>query len=156
MISFRSILVLIRLYENLMRGLHLKTAGTTWLEELIGLASAGGDGLDIAKKVYVEALSRFDELCGPYAAVVDIDKGQLPSAEVISEWTGEGFAYALRHDLACGKYNLNLRQLLHVGYKVAAEMGTVYLDALGKYEGIIAENVRGNIFDRHIKPVFMD
>ena len=26
-------------------GLHIKTAGTTWLEELIGLASAGGEGL---------------------------------------------------------------------------------------------------------------
>ncbi|NIA17522.1 MAG: hypothetical protein GWO86_04155, partial [Planctomycetes bacterium] len=29
-------------------GLHLKTAGTTWLEEIIGLASSGGDGLEIA------------------------------------------------------------------------------------------------------------
>ena len=26
-------------------GVHLKTAGTTWLEELIGLAEAGGSGL---------------------------------------------------------------------------------------------------------------
>ena len=26
------------------RGLHLKTAGTTWLEEVAGLALAGGDG----------------------------------------------------------------------------------------------------------------
>ena len=26
-------------------GLHIKTAGTTWLEELIGLATAGGEGL---------------------------------------------------------------------------------------------------------------
>ena len=33
-------------------GLHIKTAGTTWLEELIGLASAGGEGLQIAKDVY--------------------------------------------------------------------------------------------------------
>jgi len=31
---------------------HLKTAGTTWLEELIGLAAAGGDGLVIAKEIY--------------------------------------------------------------------------------------------------------
>src|SRR5882724_5565890 len=30
-------------------GLHVKTAGTTWLEELIGLASAGVDGVQIAK-----------------------------------------------------------------------------------------------------------
>ena len=26
-------------------GLHIKTAGTTWLEELIGLAESGGEGL---------------------------------------------------------------------------------------------------------------
>ena len=31
-------------------GLHLKTAGTTWLEELIGLACAEGQGLAIAKE----------------------------------------------------------------------------------------------------------
>ena len=36
-------------------GVHLKTAGTTWLEELIGLAEAGGPGLEIAKEVYAEA-----------------------------------------------------------------------------------------------------
>src|SRR5262249_27170527 len=50
-------------------GLHIKTAGTTWLEELIGLASAGGEGLQIAREVYAQALQRFDELCGPYASV---------------------------------------------------------------------------------------
>jgi hypothetical protein len=33
-------------------GLHIKTAGTTWLEELIGLAEAGGDGLEMAKEIY--------------------------------------------------------------------------------------------------------
>ena len=35
-------------------GVHLKTAGTTWLEELIGLAEAGGEGLDLAKEIYAE------------------------------------------------------------------------------------------------------
>src|SRR4051812_49082558 len=53
-------------------GLHIKTAGTTWLEELIGLALAGGEGLAIAREVYAQALARFDELCGPYATVIDI------------------------------------------------------------------------------------
>src|SRR3984893_17537309 len=33
-------------------GLHLKTAGTTWLEEITGLARAGGSGLDSAKEIY--------------------------------------------------------------------------------------------------------
>ena len=42
-------------------GLHLKTAGTTWLEELIGLAEAGGAGLALAKEVYAEAYARREE-----------------------------------------------------------------------------------------------
>ena len=137
-------------------GLHVKTAGTTWLEELIGLAMAGGEGLSIAKEVYAQALIRFDELCGPYATVIDIDTAMLPSAEEIDKWDGQRFASALRHDQSCEQYNLHVRQLLHVGYKVAAEMGTRFADALRKYEDIIAENVAENIYDRHIKPVFIE
>ncbi len=37
-------------------GLHIKTAGTTWLEEVIGLAEAGGDGLAMAREIYAGAL----------------------------------------------------------------------------------------------------
>ena len=137
-------------------GVHIKTAGTTWLEELIGLAMAGDDGLALAKQVYAKALDRFDELCGPYATVIDIDKAELPLPDVIAGWTGQQFANALRHDQSCPDYNPNVRQLLHVGYKVAAEMGDDYLDALKKHEQIIAQNVVENIFDRHIKPIFVD
>ena len=137
-------------------GLHIKTAGTTWLEELIGLALAGGEGLAIAKKAYANALSRFDELCGPYATVIDIDKDKLPSAKVVGQWSGEEYANALRHNQSCDKYDLNLRQLLHVGYKIAAEMGDDFLNALVKYEETIAENVTENIYERHIKPIFVD
>lgn len=137
-------------------GLHVKTAGTTWLEELIGLAMAGGEGLTIAKEVYAQALTRFDELCGPYATVIDIDTTMLPTAEEIDKWDGNRFASALRHNQSCEQYNLHLRQLLHVGYKVAAEMGTRFTDALCKCKDIIAENVAENIFDRHIKPIFIE
>jgi hypothetical protein len=136
-------------------GLHVKTAGTTWLEELTGLALAGGEGLEIVKTVYAIAYSRFDELCGPYANVIDIDKRQLPTPDQAGRWPGEEFAYALRHDLSCDKYNLHFRQLLHVGYKVAAELGDTYLLALRKHEAVIAENVMGNILERHIKPIFL-
>ena len=137
-------------------GVHIKTAGTTWLEELIGLATVGGDGLSIAKQVYAEALLRFDELCGPYAAVIDIDKDKLPSPEVVDQWSGAELADALRHDQSCDKYNPNFRQLMHVAYKIAAEMGTDYLSALEKHEKIIAQNVTENIYERHIKPIFME
>jgi hypothetical protein len=137
-------------------GLHIKTAGTTWLEELIGLAMAAPDGLSIAKEVYAKALSRMDELCGPYQTVIDIDREKLPTAQEVDKWDGERFASVLRHDQSCEHYNINFRQLLHVAYKVAAEMGTRFSDALDKYEEIIAENVTENIHERHIKPLFMD
>lgn len=135
-------------------GLHLKTAGTTWLEELIGLAMAGGDGLSIAKEVYAEALLRFGELCGPYSSVIDIDTAMLPSAEEVEEWDGQTFAKALRHDQSCEQYNLHLRQLLHVGYKIAAEMGTRFTDGLCRHEDIIGQNVTENIYERHIRSLF--
>jgi hypothetical protein len=137
-------------------GLHLKTAGTTWLEELTGLALAGPDGLSIAKQVYTGALSRFDELCGPYATVIGIDKDKLPSPQDVDRWSGGEFADTLRHDQSCDKYNPDFRQLLHVAYKVAAEMGTDFLNALEKHEDIIAQNVTENIYERHIKPIFME
>lgn len=137
-------------------GLHLKTAGTTWLEELIGLALAGGDGLEIAKEVYIRALLRMDELCGPYRTVIDIDKAKLPLVESVKKWSSQDYAQALKHDQSCKKYNPHLRQLLHVGYKVAAEMGKNYITAVEKYEAIIAEQVSENIFQRHIKPLFIE
>lgn len=136
-------------------GLHLKTAGTTWLEELIGLAEAGGDGLEVAKDIYGKSLEKFDELCAPYATVIDIDKANLPSAEEVKQWDGQAFADALRHDQSCSVYNPDLRQLLHVGYKIAAQMGDRYLDSLQKYEEQVAVNVTQNIYDRHILPVFI-
>jgi hypothetical protein len=44
-------------------GGHLKTAGTTRLEEHFGLAGSDGPGLAIAKEIYAEALARIGELC---------------------------------------------------------------------------------------------
>lgn len=145
-----------RLLKRFRAGLHIKTAGTTWLEELIGLAMAGGDGLSIAKEIYAKALPKFDELCGPYATVIDINKNQLPSIEEVEKWDGPQFADALRHDQSCKEYNPNFRQLLHVGYKIAAQLGTSYQEALVKHQDIIAQNVTENIFKRHIKPLFIE
>jgi hypothetical protein len=136
-------------------GVHVKTAGTTWLEELIGLALAGGDGLTIAKDIYARALGRLDELCGPYATVIDIDKAKLPDPAEVRRWDGQRFAATLRHDAQSPHYNPSFRQLLHVGYKVAAEMGPRFTDALEKHEAIIAENVMANIYERHIRPLFL-
>ena len=137
-------------------GVHVKTAGTTWLEELIGLAEAGDDGLEIAKDIYAKSLDKFDELCAPYATVIDIDKNALPSADEVNNWDGQKYANTLRHVQSCDDYNLNFRQLLHVGYKVAAKMGPRYIEALEKHQQIIAHHVTENIFDRHIKRIFLD
>jgi len=135
-------------------GLHIKTAGTTWLEELTGLAAAGGYGLEIVRKIYREAIFRFDELCGPYTTVIDIDRKKLPLPEVVNGWTGEECANALRHDQSCVKYDPNFRQLMHVAYKIAAEMGKEYLNAVKKHEKIIGDGVTENIYKRHIVPIF--
>jgi hypothetical protein len=137
-------------------GLHIKTAGTTWLEELIGLALAGGEGLAIAKEIYAQALGRFDELCAPYATVIDIDKSKLPTMTHVSDWSGEQYAATLRHDGKDPHYNPHFRQLLHVGFKVAAQMGERYTNALKAYEATIAQNVTENLFERHLKPVFLN
>ena len=136
-------------------GVHLKTAGTTWLEELIGLAEAGGEGLSLAKEIYGKALADIDALCQPYATVIDIDRSQLPSAETVQAWTSEQYVNALRHDQSCKDYNPSLRQLLHVGYKVAAKMGTRYLQMLEACEETIARNVTQNLFERHLRPLFI-
>jgi hypothetical protein len=135
-------------------GLHVKTAGTTWLEELIGLAKSGEDGLNIAKEVYCKSLDRMDELCGPYATVIDIDESRLPSNEAVGEWNGKAFSDALKHDQTCAAYNPHFRQLLHIGYKIAAEMGNQFTDALKNYESAIAPLVTESIYERHIKPIF--
>ena len=136
-------------------GVHLKTAGTTWLEELIGLAEAGGDGLALAKEIYSEAFAHCEELCAPYATVIDIDPAKLPSPEEVRGWSSEQYTSALRHIQSTKSYNSSLRQLLHVGFKVAAKMGRRYLDLLESNEAVIAKNVTENLYVRHIAPVFL-
>ena len=136
-------------------GLHLKTAGTTWLEELIGLAEAGGDGLAIVKEIYAEALDHLDELCAPYAAVIDIDRARLPPATEVAHWSGARFADVLRHDPSLPSFNSSLRQLLHVAFKIAARKGQRYLDLLAAHEDVVARNVTENLYTRHLRPLFV-
>lgn len=136
-------------------GVHLKTAGTTWLEELIGLAEAGGEGLELAKEVYREAFDHAEELCAPYAAVIDIDAKKLPVPEGVRRWSSADFVAALRHDPGCPQFNAHVRQLLHVGYKVAAKMGDRYLRLVKECEASVGRNVTENLYERHIRPLFL-
>jgi hypothetical protein len=135
-------------------GFHLKTAGTSWLEELVGLAEAGGTGLAIAKDIYRISYGRFDELVGPYVTVVDIDRSKLPKPDAVDKWTAADYAAALRHDKSDARFDQNFRQLLHVGYKVAAEMGSRYLDELEAHRESVERNVRDNLLVRHFRPLF--
>ena len=135
-------------------GLHIKTAGTNWLEEIIGLAESGGDGLALAKTIYARALDKKAALCEPYATVIDIRDENLPSAEEVNGWTSGQFTSALRHDQSNPGYNPDLRQLLHVGFKIAAQLGEEYLDALKANRGTVSNNVTVNLLERHIKPLF--
>jgi tagaturonate epimerase len=137
-------------------GVHLKTAGTTWLEELIGLAEAGGDGLALAKEIYTQAFEHREELCAPYATVIDLDPAKLPRPEQLAHWTPEQFVNALRHDPKCREFNPHLRQLLHVGYKMAAKMGDRYLNMLDACESTIGRNVTTNLYERHLRPLLLD
>ncbi len=136
-------------------GLHIKTAGTTWLEEVIGLAEAGGGGLALAKEIYAQAYEKRDALCAPYAAVIDIDPAKLPAPEQVAGWTSEQFVAALRHDQSNPAFNPNVRQLIHVGYKIAALMGDRFLSMLETCEPTISRTVTDNLYARHLKPLFL-
>ncbi len=142
---------LIKQYD---KGIHVKTAGTTWLEEITGMAVAGGDALEMAKKIYAEALKHKDELCKPYATVIDIHDANLPGESEIERWDGKTFANALRHIPGHSNYNPDFRQLIHVGYKIAANLGDQYINMLNKNEEVIANEVKTNIYERHIKRLF--
>jgi hypothetical protein len=135
-------------------GLHVKTAGTTWLEELIGLAEAGGEGLAAVKEIYREAWHHQEALCAPYAAVINIDGSRLPHPDIVAGRDSNCLAATLRHEPGCGAFNSNVRQLMHVGFKIAAKMGTRYTNLLDEFEPVISRNVTNNLLDRHIRPIW--
>ncbi len=136
-------------------GVHVKTAGTTWLEELIGLAEAGGDGLELAKEIYAKALENVDAMCEPYASVIDIDSDKLPTAEAVAGWSGDRYANALRHVQEHPEFNQHFRQLLHIAFKLAAKEGARYTDLLKANAEVVGKNVTENLYDRHFKRLFV-
>jgi len=142
------------LIKKYKKGIHVKTAGTTWLEEVIGLAMAGEEALQMAKDIYRNAYERQDELCGPYSTVIDIDPATLPLPEEVVQWDSEKFATTLRNIPGHPNYHSGFRQLIHVGYKVAAEMGEAYLAMVRKNAEIVGDQVRTNIYERHIQRLF--
>lgn len=142
---------LIKKYD---KGIHIKTAGTTWCEEVVGLAMASSESLNIVKDIYCEALTKLEELSAPYATVIDIKKESLPTEEEVKGWNWEKFASSLRHIPDNENYNSSFRQLIHVGYKIAASYGEKYTNALIANKALVGEQITINIFERHIKRLF--
>lgn len=136
-------------------GLHIKTAGTTWLEELVGLAESGEEGVQCVRYLYCRALEQIDALTGPYASVIAIRPEGLPSAAQVAQWDSQRWANTIRHIPDNPEFNANVRQLLHVSFKLAAKLGRGYLDLLEKHSEIIARNVYENLYDRHMRPLFL-
>ena len=87
--------------------------------------------------------------------MIDIDRSQLPDVETVKSWTGTQMANAIRHIPDHEEFNANVRQLLHVSFKVAAKAGERYTDLLKKHREIVSAEVTKNIFDRHLKPLFL-
>ena len=143
-----------RLIRKHDKGIHIKTAGTTWLEENIGLAVADPAALELAKKIYVNALGRMEELTVPYATVIDVDTAKLPTPEEVAKWDAETYARTMRHNQADPLYNPSFRQLIHVSYKIAAELADEFLPALEKHTDVIGEQITANLCDRHIARLF--
>jgi hypothetical protein len=135
-------------------GVHLKTAGTTWLEEVIGLAGHP-QGLAIAKKIYSRAFERIEELRKPYETVVEINVSNLPNPAVVERWTSDDFVSTLRHDQTNPRLNLDLRQLVHIAFRIAAEMGEEFIAGLQNARGVIEQNVADNLYARHVQPLFL-
>jgi hypothetical protein len=135
-------------------GLHLKTAGTTWLEEVAGLAEAGGGALEMAKDIYARARARAGELIKPYAPVVDIEIDRLPTVDEVRSWSSARYLEALVHDRCCPDYDPQFRQFMHVAFKVAAEIGVPYLQALDAHRAVVGRRVKDNLLEKHIKPLF--
>jgi hypothetical protein len=136
-------------------GLHLKTAGTTWLEEVIGLAAAGGEGLAFAKALYHDAYGRFDEMAKPYLTVIAIDRQALPTPAQVDSWSGQEYVETLEHNQACKRFNIHFRQMVHISFRVAAEKREQYLALLKSNRSSIESHVSHNILKRHIEPLFL-
>jgi len=152
--KFSIYLIINRLIKKHNAGLHVKTAGTNWLEEVIGLAESGDEGLQLVKEIYAKAREHYAELVAPYSTVIDIDPDKLPDPKSVMGWTSSQYADALRHVESSPNYDPNFRQLLHVGFKVAAGMGKRFTGALEANEEIVARNVTENLFERHLRPIF--
>lgn len=69
-------------------------------------------------------------------------------------WDAETYARTMRHNQADTLYNPSFRQLIHVSYKIAAELGAEFLPALEKHTDVIGREITANLCERHIRRLF--
>lgn len=120
------------------------------------MAASGGEGLGMAKDIYAKAFARFDELAKPYLAVIDIDRGRLPSPEEVAGWSARDFVEALEHEPSRPRFNADFRQLVHIAFRVAAEAGGRFTNLLENDRETIESHVTANLLRRHIEPLFLE
>jgi hypothetical protein len=147
--------VINRLVRKHSAGLHLKTAGTTWLEEIAAIAGSGEAGRALAAGIYADALARYDEVTAPYATVLHIDKEHLPPAAEVASWDGPRLSRAIIHEQSSPDFNPHVRQLFHVAFKLAAEAGPKFTDLLKLHEEAVGLAVTANLWERHLKLLFL-
>ena len=87
--------------------------------------------------------------------MIDLRRERLPTPDALAKHSSADVVGALRHDASDPRYNPDLRQLFHVAFKLAARMGSRYTDALVAHREVIGRNVTMNLFERHIRPVFL-
>jgi len=144
-----------RLVKKHAVGLHLKTAGTTWLEEIAAIAASGEEGRALAAGIYADALGRYDEVTAPYATVLHIDPAKLPAAAEVASWDGLRISRAIVHEQSCQDFNPHVRQLFHVAFKLAAEAGLKFTNLLKQHDKVVGAAVTENLWERHLKPLFL-
>jgi hypothetical protein len=110
--------------------------------------------LDFVKEIYIKSLEKIEELTAPYADVIDIRISSLPMKQEVTKWNGRKFAASLRHLPGNTDYNPDMRQLIHVAYKLAALKMDQYFKLLEDNKSTVSQCVYENIFDRHICRLF--
>ena len=87
--------------------------------------------------------------------VVSIDTTRLPPPSEVDGWSSEEFVGALEHNPGHPRFNRNFRQLIHISFRVAAEMGARFPGALEAHAATIGTHVTRNLLERHLKPLFL-
>ena len=111
--------------------------------------------LPLAKKIYNLSYDRLEELRKPYETVVEIERGKLPLPATVAQWSSLEFVGALMHEKDSTTVDRNVRQLVHIAFRVAAEMGDEFRQGLITARETIEGNVTHNLYSRHIEPLYI-